>query len=169
MFLQKLQPITFLCKIVGCMPFTLDKKPNSRTKATALIVALPYYVLNICCIFASVLSLEYEFDDDESKLIEITDVIEAISMSMIFFLRSSYYFFNRQQLRNIIFKVSRQNSVINVNSFVSNPNKFWNVDLIISKTNNNCYTELVFCFNNYSLNVKFNIYFTSSFLCSHYI
>lgn len=106
MFLQRLQSITTICKFVGCMPFSLDKTDNFRKNATALIFSLPYYVLTTCCIFLTISGLNFEFDDDGYKLIEITDVIEVITMAIVFVLRSIYYIFKRQHLKNIIFKVS---------------------------------------------------------------
>lgn len=108
MFLQRIQPIICICKIVGCIQFPLDITPNLRTNVSALIFPLPYYLLNVCCIFMIIFSAAQPCCEETNKILEISDLIDFSVTVITFFLRSSYYFIKREQFRNIFLKVSMQ-------------------------------------------------------------
>lgn len=105
-FLQRLRPTLYICRLVGCVQFSLENNPNLRDKARALIFPLSYQVLGLYCIIMTCGHLQIILDSFKaSELVQVTNLMSIISVSITFILRSAYYFCARKHIRNIILQV----------------------------------------------------------------
>lgn len=106
-FLQRIRTTLYLCKMVGCAQFSLEKKPSLVNHIVALIVPLPFHVAGIYCIFMAFKNLNmlpsYTI---EGEIVKITNLLSLTSTSISFILRSAYYFCRRKHIRNVILQVS---------------------------------------------------------------
>lgn len=108
-FLQRLRSTLYICKVVGCAHFSLERNPSPLNNTLALIIPLPFYILGIYCIFMAFKDIDMLTDySTASDIIDITDLLSFIGTVVSLFLRSVYYFCKRNHIRNIIFQVSNQ-------------------------------------------------------------
>lgn len=106
-FLQRLRTTLYVCKIVGCIQFSLEKNPSLLNKVVALLIPLPFNTIGAYCIFMAFGNLDKLTSyTGEGEIVEITNLLSLISTSTIFFLRSGFYFFAKNHTKNIIFQVS---------------------------------------------------------------
>lgn len=109
-FMQRLQTPLYFCKIVGCVQFTLEKNPSLRDNIVALICPLPFNIISTYFIFVTFKNLDMLISyDKKGEIIQITNFLTLLSTSLMFYLRTGYYFLRRKHIKNIIFEVSNYN------------------------------------------------------------